>query len=68
LTAYSLSLADLDQEWQKAAFSEPQVTDPENGSLLPWIAVIAAAVAIPLIGALTNLRKPSVRKGAQGGR
>lgn len=64
--AYTQSLTDLDLAWQTAAFAGTEEVEPEQENLLPWLLIISAAVAVPLIAALTGMRKPLSPKSAHG--
>lgn len=60
--AYERTLAVLERDWKSAVFAGVEFEKPDHLNLLPWIAIVAAAVAVPLISALTSLRKPTPRE------
>lgn len=67
-TVYGLGLDALEDEWRLAAFAPAQPQPSETVDLLPWVAIISAAVAVPVFLSLSSLRKPHSRKEPQVGR
>ena len=59
-------LVQLDQQWQRDALAQ-NITLNALNNLLPWLVLLAAAVAAPLILAALRLRGPRQTKPVQSG-
>jgi len=62
VSALGISLSALEQQWRDETFGEQLPTQTQTDDFVPWLVILVATLAFPLlVGLIILLRRPSTR-------